>query len=516
MRGPDRTAKLSILLCDDEVRFRTMLEQVLREEGHKVHPVADGPTAISALTAAGPFDLVITDMRMPGVGGFAVLEAAKQARGAPAVVAITGYASIDETVLAIRHGATDYLAKPFPIDRLLEVVASVTKERAERPPAPPARAPQPPAPVKPRSLPTPAPVSTADQASRCGFVGESDAMRAVYARLLRFAPLDATVLIQGETGTGKELAAAALHDLSHRKRGPLVKVNCATLDRALFESALFGHVRGAFTGAVGEKEGLFHAAAGATIFLDEVGEIPLDLQSKLLRAIETKEFLRVGGTAPERVDVRIVAASNRDLEAEASRGRFREDLYFRLSGFVIAMPPLRERAGDVHLLAKYYLDRFAKEQGKETLVFAPEVLARLDDYEWPGNVRELENSVRVLVACANRSTIDLRDLPTRLANVTPSSNPTPAPAVSGADENYHDAKERVLEAFERRYFADLVATCGGSLSAAARKAGLDRKSLRQKLRKLGLGLPTPPPPRAREPVEEELAEAEADVEDDAL
>jgi len=448
--------RLSILVCDDEARFRAMLEQVLVDEGHDVRTVPDGHAAIAALEK-GSFDLVITDMRMPGVDGFAVLDAARRTPSAPAVVAITGYASIDETVLAIRHGAQDYLAKPFPIDRLLEVVATVTRDRP--------RAPERPAPPEPVQ----------------GFVGASEPMRAVHARLLRFAPLDATVLIQGETGTGKELAAAALHDLSPRKHATLVRVNCANIERTLFESALFGHVRGSFTGAVADKDGLFHAAQGGTIFLDEVGEIPLDLQAKLLRAIERKEFLRVGGTAPERVDVRIVAATNRDLETQAKRGGFREDLYFRLSGFVLEIPPLRERRDDVPLLVANFLGRFAREQKKPEPTISEDALGRLAAYDWPGNVRELENVVRALVACATSETIGTGELPPRIAALPPQEVGTGALPL-----DYHAAKEKVVSAFERRYFVELVQKHGANLSSAARAAGLDRKSLREKLRKLGL------------------------------
>jgi DNA-binding NtrC family response regulator len=489
------TKGVSILVCDDEARFRAMLEQALREDGHTVTTVGDGHAAIGAL-AKGDFDLVITDMRMPGLDGFAVLEAARKAPSRPAAVAITGYASIDETVLAIRHGAADYLAKPFPIDRLLEVVATVTRDRASA------------------ARRTPPPREHAEAAAAgsehgyAGFVGESAPMRAVYARLLRFAPLDATVLIQGETGTGKELAAAALHDLSHRKRKALVRVNCANIERSLFESALFGHVRGSFTGAIGDQGGLFHAADGGTIFLDEVGEIPLDLQAKLLRVIERKEFLRIGGTTPEHVDARIVAATNRDLEKAAKKGRFREDLYFRLSGFVLEIPPLRERREDVPLLVEHFLDLACRgapgpagpaalgaaggarsaEAGRPPLDVSPEAMGRLVAYDWPGNVRELENTVRALVACANGPRIEKDDLPARVAALAPRDLTAGVGQPSVLPLDYHTAKARLLEAFERRYFAELVASHGQNVSSAARAAGLDRKSLREKLKKLGLSL----------------------------
>ncbi len=481
------TRPLSILVCDDEARFRAMLEQVLRDEGHDVRTVGDGQAAIEELRRGTGFDLVITDMRMPGKNGFAVLEEARKAATPPAVVAITGYASIDETVQAIRHGASDYLAKPFPIDRLLEVVATVTRDRPtpapKRIPTPPRPAPRP----APRDTPAPRPGAPEQPAGNCGFVGDSEAMTVVYARLLRYAPLDATVLIQGETGTGKELAAAALHDLSPRKHRPLVRVNCANIERTLFESALFGHVRGSFTGALADKDGLFHAANGGTIFLDEIGEVPLDLQPKLLRAIERKEFLRVGGTTAERVDVRIVAATNRELETAAKHGRFREDLFFRLSGFVLEIPPLRERRDDIALLVESFLPRFAKEQSKPVPQIAAEVLGRLGAYDWPGNVRELENTVRALVACALGPTIEVRDLPSRIATLEPSGVAGIAPA-SPLPLDYHAAKGRILDAFERRYFHELVSKHGQNLSAAARAAGLDRKSLREKLKKLGIAL----------------------------
>jgi two-component system response regulator AtoC len=461
----------TVLLCDDEPRFRTMLERVLQDEGHRVTSIADGREAIACL-ASSPFDVVITDIRMPGVDGFEVIGAARRSTGPPAVIAITGYASIDDTVRAIRCGATDYLAKPFPIERFLEVLASATRERVPTPPRPTSlEVPE----ETPRRTPRAAPVGE--------LVGESDAMRQVYARLLRFAPTDATVLIQGETGTGKELAAAALHDLSARKRGQLVRVNCANIERSLFESALFGHVRGSFTGAHADKEGLFHAARGGTIFLDEVGEIPLDMQAKLLRAIERKEFLRVGGTAPEKVDVRIIAASNRDLEAAARRGAFREDLWFRLSGFVIVMPPLRERKDDVARLCEHLLGRQAREQGKPSPTIAPDALARLLAYDWPGNVRELENALRSIVTISAGPTIEVQDLPPRIAALPPASVPL-APATL----DYHEAKRRVLEQFERSYFRDVVAH-SSSISEAARRTGLDRKSLREKVKKLGLALP---------------------------
>jgi DNA-binding NtrC family response regulator len=491
MAGPSSaTRPISILVCDDEVRVRALLERVLRDEGYRVETVSDGQAAIALLRSGAEYDLVITDMRMPRAGGFAVLEAARAAPSAPVVVAVTGYASIDETVLAIRSGAADYLAKPFHVDRLLEVVANVTKGRREGAPVPVA----------------PPPPPADDGSSRCGLVGESEVMRGVYARVLRLAPLEATVLIQGEAGAGKEVAAAALHELSSRKRGPFVRASCATTDRALLEKALFGSEQG--------PAGFFQAARGGTLFLDAVGEVPLELQAKLLHAIEKKEVLRAGGTRTEPVDVRVVAATDRDLDAAARRGRFRDDLYLHLSAFVLALPPLRERRGDIPLLVRSHLPRFARELRKEVPALTLEALGRLVTYDWPGNVSELETTLRALVACAGGPLIDVHDLPPRIAALAPSlEGSRSGDSPPGVELGYHAAKNRVIEQFERSYFKALVAATGDNLSAAARKAGLDRKSLREKLRRLGIKMRAEPSTEGDASAEAEGGRAEEGLPD---
>ncbi|HYG66120.1 MAG TPA: sigma-54 dependent transcriptional regulator, partial [Anaeromyxobacteraceae bacterium] len=358
------TSRPRVLVVDDKENMLKLLDRILGER-YDLTTASDGAAALERL-AREPFDVVLTDIRMPGADGFAVLRAARAASPPPEVILMTAYAAVQDAVEAMRLGAYDYLQKPFDPDDVALVVARAA-ERKGRAPA-------------------------AEEAAPAfeGLVGRSAPWREAQRLLEQAAGIDITVLLLGETGTGKELAARALHARSPRAPRPFVPVNCGALPPELAESELFGHARGAFTGAVGARPGLFAEAEGGTIFLDEIGELPLPMQVKLNRALQEKEIRRVGESAPTKVDVRVVAATHRELRDEVKAGRFREDLFYRLNVFPVRLPPLRERAGDVPLLAAHFLAKHAAAFRRVLTGFEPEALAALERYPWPGNVRELE------------------------------------------------------------------------------------------------------------------------------
>ncbi len=377
----------NILIIDDDASLRRVLEYNLREAGYVVLTAADGETGLALFDEHAP-PLVITDLKMPGMGGFQVLKAVKERSPTTLVIVITAFGAVETAVEAMKLGAYDYITKPFNRDELRLVVRKAMEMQGLS--------------EENRRLRE----ELAERAEFRNIVGISQGMERVFATVRKVADTEATVLITGESGTGKELVARAIHSLSSRRYGPFVAINCAAIPRDLLESELFGHVKGAFTGAVRDKTGKFQMADGGTLFLDEVGELPLDLQPKLLRALQEKSVEPVGGTALQKLDVRVVAATNADLEEAIAAGAFRDDLYYRLAVIPLHLPPLRERSEDIPLLVRH----FAVKHGGEAVTFDPEVLALLQEYPWPGNVRELENTVERLLILRSADEIGVADL----------------------------------------------------------------------------------------------------------
>ncbi|MBA3637898.1 MAG: sigma-54-dependent Fis family transcriptional regulator [Acidobacteria bacterium] len=383
-----------------------MLRHALESQGHDVVEARDQVEAVQQLQESQP-SLVLSDLRLPEGDGFGVLRAAKDIDADTPVIVMTAYGSIEDAVRAMKEGALDFLGKPVDPDHLLLLVHRALEQRR---------------------MATENLLMKEELAVRRGaplIVGADASLRKVFASLERAATTDTTVLIEGESGTGKELFARSLHALSDRSAMPFVAINCAAIPETLLETELFGHEKGAFTGAVGRKLGKFEMAHRGTLFLDEIGDLPLSLQAKILRALEERRFERVGGTASVQVDVRLVAATNRGLRAQVAARRFREDLFFRLSVFPITVPPLRERKGDIAVLARYFVDRFCRDLKKKTLSISPEAQEHLERYHWPGNVRELQNCIERAVILSESETIQPRQL--SLSFVEPSQNVPEAP-----------------------------------------------------------------------------------------
>ncbi len=454
------TPALRVLVVDDKENMLKLLARVLGD-GFEVETAPDGALAL-ALVASRPWDVVVTDIRMPGADGFELLAAVKARAPATEVVMMTGHASVGDAVRAMKMGAFDYLEKPFDPDAALAVVTRAAEHKRAGDAARGTAAP-------------------GEEAGFHALVGRSARMREVYRLLDRAAQVDATVLLLGETGTGKELAARAVHYHSARRERRFVAVNCGALPAELVESELFGHARGAFTGAATAKPGLFEEANGGTIFLDEVGELPLAAQVKLNRVLQEREIRRVGDTTPISVDVRVIAATHRDLREEAKAGRFREDLFYRLNVLTVTLPPLRERTDDVPLLAAHFLEKHARAVRRTISAFDPEATRRLVAHAWPGNVRELENTVERAVAVAGGAVVGVEDLPPELA----SAPPAPAPGAL-ASLPYKDAIAGARDRVTRDYLVALLREFGGNVTRAAERAGMERESLHRLLRKHGL------------------------------
>jgi DNA-binding NtrC family response regulator len=444
-----------ILVVDDKENMRKLFVRLLGG-AHEVETAEDGARALELL-AARRYDLVVSDIRMPGADGIAVLREAKRRSPETEVVLMTAYATVPAAVEAVKLGAYDYLPKPFDPDDAELVVARALARRRER-------------------------VLPPQTAARFGgLVGGSAAMRAVYALLEQAAGSDLTVLLLGETGTGKELAARAVHDASARRGRRFVPVNCGALPAELVESELFGHARGAFTGAEAARAGLFEEAAGGTLFLDEIGELPGAMQVKLNRALQEREIRRVGENRAIRVDARVVAATQRDLEAEVREGRFREDLYYRLNVFPVRLPSLRERAEDIPALVAHLIDR----QAKKVAGIEPEALRALVAHAWPGNVRQLENAIGRAIAVAKGERIGVADLP---LNVAPevARGGTPVAGEGLVQIPYRDAVERAREQVARDYLIALMKELRGNVTRAAERAGMERESLHRLLKRHGV------------------------------
>ncbi|MCL4845522.1 MAG: sigma-54 dependent transcriptional regulator [Acidobacteria bacterium] len=469
MTRPRVSTPVEVLLVEDKDSLRSMLRLALERGGHEVIEARDQPEAEQALLDRRP-GLVLSDLRLPAGDGFGVLRAAKAADPDMPVVVMTAYGGVEEAVRAVREGALDFLAKPVDPDHLLLLIGRALEQRR---------------------LATENLLLKEELAVRRGaphIVGEHESLRRVLTSVQRAAAAETTVLIEGESGTGKELIARTLHVLSPRADGPFVAINCAAIPETLLESELFGYEKGAFTGAATRKPGKFEVAHRGTLFLDEIGDLPLGLQAKVLRALEQKTFERLGGNVPLQVDVRVVAATNRNLRAAVAARRFREDLYFRLSVFPVTVPPLRERPADVPLLARHFVERFCRDQKKRDLTLSPAALDELMAYPWPGNVRELQNCLERAVILADGDTIH----PAHLHLAFSGEAPAPAqPASAGTVDPWAsidlsgslaDATRRVLLEAERRKVAMALAQHGGDRAKAAEALQVPVRYLAAKMR----------------------------------
>ncbi|MFL5320404.1 MAG: sigma-54-dependent transcriptional regulator [Myxococcaceae bacterium] len=458
--------KAKLLVVDDDKLVLRAVSEVLKRAGHEVVSMGD---PLEALTIAKDptIDAVVSDVRMPNMSGLDVLKAFKQAQPDVEVILMTGYATVDTAVEAVKAGAFHYLTKPFErIEDLTLVVSNALerralKQRAER-------------------------LQTALDAKQHfeGIIGQSAPMMAVFKLVQAAAPSTATVLIQGESGTGKELVARAIHDRSPRRSQPFVGVNCSALTETLLESELFGHIKGAFTGAAGNKKGLFEAAHGGTLFLDEIGDVPLSTQVRLLRVLQEGEVKRVGATDSIAVDVRVVAATNVDLKAAMKEGRFREDLFYRLNVITLQLPALRDRPDDVILLATHFLHSYAGKLGKQLSGFSQDAQKLLTLYRWPGNVRELENAIERAVVLTQGDLLDVGDLPEDLKQSQKPASDTDFLTLSHLP--FAQAKALTVGAFERRYLSALLERCGNNITQSAIAAGMDRSNFRRLLKEHGL------------------------------
>jgi len=451
-----------VLIVDDDAELVKLLSLVLTRKGFETRGVRSGAEALTAL-AAEHFDVLLTDVQMPGMDGIAVCERAVAAHPDLPVIVLTAFGSMEAAVAAIRVGAYDFVTKPVD-----NTVLSLAVERAARHRALGDEVRR----LRVTAAEAPAPLHLP------GVLGDSAAMRQVYDLLLRVADTESTVLVTGESGTGKELAARAIHARSRRALGPFVAINCAAMPAQLLESELFGHKRGAFTDARADRKGLFQQADGGTLFLDEVGELPMELQPKLLRALQERVVRPVGGDLEVPVNVRVVAATNRDLETAIEEHRFREDLYYRLNVINLPLPPLRSRGGDVLILAQHFIERFAARADRRVKGLTPEAAARLMDYAWPGNVRELQNAMERAVALARYEQVTVDDLPEKVRKYQRSH------VLVASD----DPRELVpLEEVERRYILRVLEAVGGNKTLAADTLGLDRKTLYRKLERYAQG-----------------------------
>jgi len=448
----------SILIVEDKDSLRSMLEEMLSAEGWSVVGVASGSAAIERLRSGEKVDLVLTDWRLPGADGLEVLDAARSVDPALPVIVMTAFGSIETAVDAMKRGAEDFITKPVEPDLLRLLVARAIERRAR------GRESLLFAEAQSRALPP--------------IVGNSAALKAVQVEAERVAATDATVLLEGESGTGKELFARAIHALSSRGRRAFVAINCAAIPDALLESELFGHERGAFTGASSRRPGKFELADGGTVFLDEIGELSPATQGKLLRVLQEKSFHRVGGTVPIQVDVRIITASNRPLDRLVAEGRFREDLYYRVRVFPIRIPPLRERPEDIDPLIDWFLEHLPGELKKKAVALDPAARERLRAYDWPGNVRELRNCLERAMILAEDRVIAERHL--RLAPEPLSAAP------AGREETLEEVRERGARAAERLWLARALERAKGDRSAAAEALKLSPRRLEAKLREHSL------------------------------
>jgi len=445
-----------ILVVDDEEQMRDLLVKVLERKGYQVSVCGNGVDALAFLERE-PADLVVTDVRMPGLSGMEALRAIKELNPDIVVIIMTAFGSIDQAVQAVKEGAYDYINKPFKIDEMLLTIEKALEERRLR-----------------------HEVSTLRQELRTRYhfenlIGKSRAMQEIFGLIEQVAGSRSTVMVYGKSGTGKELVAKAIHYNSPRSSRAFVAVNCAAIPAELLESELFGHEKGSFTGAIATKVGKFELATGGSLFLDEVGSMRLDLQAKILRALQEREVERVGGTRIIKIDVRVIAATNRDLKKAVEEGTFREDLYYRLNVVPITLPDLRDRQEDIPLLANHFVQKFAQESNPAIREISKEAMAVLMSHAWPGNVRELENVIERAVTLGHGPAVLSGDLPPHLAG---GANPLERALT----------REATLEDLERDYIAMILQRTKGHQIRAATILGIDRRTLYRKIRRYGLKL----------------------------
>ncbi len=452
-----------LLVVDDEQSMLEMLEIMLASDGYEVVTASSGEQGVELYKKDQP-DLVLTDVKMGGMSGLDLIREIRSVNPWAPVIAITAYASVNDAIRAVREGAYDYISKPFQIDDLRAIIRNALDAGRLR--------------------------NEAQRLDKAGqreprfknIIGNTPEMLEIFDLITKVAPSRAGVLIQGESGTGKELIAKAIHLLSTRANKPFVTVNCSAIPESLLESEMFGHVKGSFTGAVASKPGLVEAAHSGTLFLDEVGEIPLSVQPKLLRFIQDREFRRVGDTEDRKVDTRVIAATNRNLEKAMEQGAFREDLYYRLNVIRIRVPPLRERSDDIPLLVDHFLRKFVRAQGKHIEKVSSLAIRVLCNHDYPGNVRELENIIERCVTLEQSSQLTAEHLPSTLLERAPSS---PASVQMDIPPNGIDL-DKVTEDLERKLISRALAMSGGNRGKAARLLGITLRSLRYRLVKLGM------------------------------
>ena len=445
----------SILIIDDEAGVRASLGGVLRDEGYAVDAVDSGEAGLEQVTQR-PYDVILLDIWLPGIDGLVTLERLRERRVDAQVIMISGHASVEAAVKATKLGAFDFIEKPLSLEKTVLAVRNALRQRRLE--------------VENRAL-------RARVDRRQQLIGDSPAMVRLREQIAMAAPSNGRVLISGENGTGKELVARQIHAMSHRRLSPFVEVNCAAIPEELIESELFGHIKGAFTGAVADRRGKFEAASGGTLFLDEVGDMSVKTQAKVLRALQEQIVEPVGGHGSVRVDVRVIAATNKELAEEIRAGRFREDLFFRLNVIPIFVPPLRDRGDDVIRLADHFVAEFATEYGRRSKRLSPEAVAVLKAYRWPGNVRELRNVIERLMIMVPGEVIGAADLsfleiPDR-----------PAPADGSHVAPLYEARD----GWEREYILRALAAFDGNISRAADALGVERSNLYRKMRGLGIG-----------------------------
>jgi DNA-binding NtrC family response regulator len=448
------SAMSSILIVEDEPKMRRVLELHLGEEGFATHSAADAETGLKLLHSE-KVDLVVTDFRLPGMNGLDFLQAIKRVNSSLPVVIMTAYGTVEAAVEAMKVGASNYVLKPFSLDEMVMVIRKELDSHKLR--------------EENRSLRE----ALGHRYEYKNIVATSDKMQAVLALVERIAPTNATVLLGGESGVGKDLIARAIHEHSHRASGPFLKINSTAIPENLLESELFGYEKGAFSGATSTKPGKFELADKGTMFLDEIGDVPPATQVKLLRVLQEREFERLGGTRTLKVDVRLVAATNRDLRAALEEGTFREDLYYRLNVVAIDIPPLRDHKEDIPVLVNFFLGRFARDSGEAVKSITPAALKRLTDFHWPGNVRELENIMQRAVALSDSGTIDGDDIHLD----PPSAQGGSAPVLP---------EGTTLEQWEQEIIREALRRANGNKSQAARALGLSRNALRYRLSQMGV------------------------------
>ena len=447
-------SKPTVLIVDDEKSARDGLVRALRRD-HHVLAAENGHAALDVLSSQN-IDVLLSDVRMPGMDGITLMQRALANHPELTCIILTAYGDVDIAVEAMKHGATDFMTKPINLDKLELVLGRVLKAKQIE--------------LENERLK----VQLDDRYGLENIIGRSPAMQEVFDTIRQVAASRATVLIQGESGTGKELVAKAIHQLSSRSKGPFVAVHCAALSENLLESELFGHEKGAFTGAMERRIGRFEKADGGSLFLDEISEIDAAVQVKILRALEERQIERVGGDTPVDVDTRLIAATNRDLKGMVEQGDFREDLFYRLYVVVITLPPLRERQDDTLLLLNHYLSVFNEENGKQIEGFSPAAYEMLSGYSWPGNIRELRNLVERMVVLTRSKVLDVKDIPAQVRE-----------SVGGSGEVRIDADITVDE-MEKRMIIQALEKTGGNRTKAAEKLGISRRTLHRKLNQYGI------------------------------